>query len=550
MSDQAKKIISKVESLFHSTERKNAEANWKVIAEFILPMQSGLFMGSASSTGTTHGVNSTPGAKKTDRLMDSTAVQANRDLASAMHSALTNPATKWSKIAFDSEELNNDADAVEWLSEVSNRIHKAINESNFDTEIAKCYPMYTAFGNMSLLLDPKFDEDGEFQGVKAKALHLANVVWEEDADGMVNAYYRKMNFTAQQAFDLFGEKAGENIIKTLEKDPNKEFAFIQAVFKRDRDTVKINSVGDAAPANRPYASLYINVEAGHIALEDGYYNFPLAVGRYELNPAERYGRGPGDIAIPDVRTLNQLRREELAAAALANRPPLEVVQRDVMGTLDVRPGGLNTVRTKGAITPLQLGANPDGAFRTQEKLVDQVRRAFFLDKLLLPPRNEIGEMTAAEVRQRAEEIQRVFGPTLGRLNNEFLEPIVLRVFSILFRNGALPELPPQLQEEGVNVEIKFVNQFAKSQQLEDVSNQLGYLNELAQLAQLSPEVRDIVNFDAMGRGIGKQRGIPEDVLRNQDEIDAIRQQRAQAAQAQQMLEAGVQMADMQAKTQK
>jgi hypothetical protein len=547
MSHNPKKIISKVESLFHSTERKNAEAQWKNIAEFILPLQSGLFLGSAHATGVSSGVNSTPGAKKTDRLMDSTAVQANRDLAAAMHTALTNPATKWSKIAFEEDTFNNNPETVEWLEQVSSIIHKTINESNFDTEVSKCYPMYTAFGNMSLLLDPKFDQDNNFIGIKAKSLHLANVVWEEDEDGMVDSFYRKISFTAEQAFSLFGEKAGNHVIKTLEKDPNKEFSYLHCVFKRNKNQVKVNSIGEAAPENRPYASLYINTEEAVVSLEDGYYDFPLATGRYDLNPAERYARGPGHVAIPDVRSLNQLRREELAAAGLANRPPLEVVQRDIMGTLDIRPGGLNTVRTKGAITPIALGANPDGAFRTQEKIIEQIKKVFFLDKLLLPPRNEIGEMTAAEVRQRAEEIQRVFGPTLGRLNNEFLEPIVLRVFSILFRNGALPELPPQLAAEGVNVEIKFINQFAKSQQLEDVSNQLGYLQEIAQIAQLSPEILDIINFDAMGKGIGKQRGISEAVIRNEDEVEAIREQRAQQAQQQQMLAAGQQMADIESK---
>ena len=93
---------------------------------------------------------STPGAKKTDRLFDSVSVQANADLASTMHSTLTNPATQWSKIRYKDEDLNNNAEAVSWLQEVNRQIHNAINESNFDTEISKNYRMYTGLGSIPL----------------------------------------------------------------------------------------------------------------------------------------------------------------------------------------------------------------------------------------------------------------------------------------------------------------------------------------------------------------------------------------------------------------
>lgn len=547
--DLGKHTVNKSERLFNSTERKNAEVQWRLISEFILPNQSGHFLSTSNAERNSLNGVATPGAKTTDRLMDSTAVMSNRDLASATHAALTNPAQQWIKMVYGSSVLSNDAQSVAWLEQVNAAMNRAVSESNYDMEASKAFPQYTALGNMVMLIEEELDDKGKHQGLKFESIHLANIVWEENAKGYVDSYIRQHNYTAAQAVELFGEDAGREIMKALDKDPNREFLFLQHVYKRKKEEVKFNELGLAAPKNRPYASIFVNHAEAKVVKEDGYYEFPLVAARYEVRSGERYGRGPGHVALPDVRSLNALRKEELAGAALHNRPPLEVTQRDILGTLDLRPAGLISVRNKGAVSPLNIGLQPGVTTNERAHLTDQVKKAFFIDKLLLPPRNEIGEMTAQEVRQRAEEVQRVFGPTLGRLNHEFLEPLAQRVFKILFRAGALPQLPPQLEQVGVDVEIRFVNQFAKAQQLEDVSNILGFANEIGLLAQLKPEVLDNFDADAALREIARIRATPEAVVAPAEQVAQIRQQRAEAAQRQAALEAGVSMADIQSKTQ-
>lgn len=544
----AKALINKSERLFNSTERKNAEVQWRLISEFMLPNQSGLFLSTSNADRQSLNGISTPGAKKTERLYDSTAVQANRDLASAMHAALTNPAAQWLKMVYSDPTAANDPQAVAWLEEVNRIMNQQVNESNYDMEASKAYPMYTALGNGPILIDADYDDQNNFLGLKFESIHLANIVWTENSRSTVDGFFRQINYTAEQAIELFGEEAGEEIKRMVNKDPNREYLFLQAVYKRPKSEVRLNELGLAPGKNRPYASIFINVSEAKVVLETGYYEFPLAVARYDVMPGERYGRGPGHVALPDVRSLNALRKEELAGAALANRPVLEVIQRDILGTLDLRPAGMISVRQKGAVSPLNIGLQPGITTAEREQLREQIKRIFFLDKLLLPPRNEIGEMTAQEVRQRAEEIQRVFGPTLGRLNHEYLGVQANRIYQVLFRAGAFPELPPRLVEEGVNVEIKFVNQFAKSQQLEDVSNILGFANELGLLAQLSPEALDYFDADGAIKHIARVRGIPDSVLANDDEVAQIRQQRAQQAQQMQALQAATQVADITSKS--
>ena len=152
---QAEGLIKRCDKAFALTERTNQQDSWSTISEFMLPNQSGIFLG-----------QDTPGGKKTRRLYDSTAIQSNHDLAAAIHSTLTNPATKWSKLRFKEEDLNNNPDATQWLEFVNKQIHSTLNESNFDTMVSKNYQAFCSLGTMVLSHEEEKDDNGIFEGQK------------------------------------------------------------------------------------------------------------------------------------------------------------------------------------------------------------------------------------------------------------------------------------------------------------------------------------------------------------------------------------------------
>jgi hypothetical protein len=534
------KILDRAEKAFNNIERRNAESEWRLISEYIMPNQSGLFSSTTSvQTVSSDSLSTTPGTKKTKRLRDSTAVQANRDLASAIHGALTNPSMSWIKAVYSDEAIANDPEASRYLERANDIVNKSISESNFHTEISKAYTSLTGLANAALLVET--DNDGELM---FKAQHLANVAWEENYKGRVDTTYINFKLTAEQAAQKFGEEQlGKDIQNALKNEPCREFEFVHCIKPRSE-----YKEGLTAGINRKYASIYVSKCDQKVVKEDGYYEFPMPTARFELLAGEKYGRGPGHISLPDVRSLNALRQEEQAGAALMNRPPLEVLHRDILGTLSLSAGSMLPVRQKGAVNPLNIGLTPGITTNERNELKESIKRAYFLDKLLLPPRNEIGEMTAAEVRQRAEEIQRVFGPVAGRLM-EWLSEIAVRVFNIKLREGAFGKVPAILAELDLNVELRFENQFAKAQELEEVSNILGFTNDIAMLAQVKPEVLDYYNADQALKRIAKARGIPDVLVQEDEAVQELRDMRQQQIEQQQMLEAGVGVADIQSKTQ-
>lgn len=544
MAADIKKLNLRADALFSSSERQNNEALWEELAEFMLNNQSGQFKANSATATDISGLNSTsPGSKRTRRLFDSTALQATQDLAAAFQGTLTNPATIWSKIRFKDEELNNDEDAVNWLENQNKLIHNSFNESNFNTEIGKAYQSFVTLANMLLLFEE--DEDG---GFRFTSLHLAKVAWAEDKHGLVDSIFRKFTLTAGQAVDRWGSDCHPEILEAAEKRPDAEFSFLHCITPRDKKEVKLNSVGRASGDKRPIASVYIDTSHNIIVEETGYYEMPGLVARWGTMPGETYGRGPGHLALPDTRTLNRLKQRGLEAIDLQVRPPLFANQRDVLGQLDLRPGAVSVVKDHNGIREFVSQARGDILQFSVEELRASIKSIFFLDKLLLPPRNETGEMTAYEISQRIEQMQRVLGPTLSRVNSELLNPLIIRAFKILIRNGQTGPIPDILKERGIDIEIVFVNQLARAQQIQDVTNIQQWVQSVGVLAQLDPSIVDNINMDGVARHTAKILGVPEVAVQNQDVVEAIRQQRQQQMQAQQALEAGVQMADIQSKT--
>ena len=537
-----KELMKKGEALFATQERQNNENLWSELSEFFLNNQ---YIGSAGIGVSSRPVTpeaTNPGAKRTRRLFDSTALQAVQDLASSFQGTLTNPATTWSRLRYQREDLNNDEEAVMWLEAVNRIMHNKFNESNFNTEIAKTYQSLVSLANSVLFLE----DDGK-GGFRFTAMHITRVAWTENKDGLVDTLYHKFSMTAKQIIEKWGENVDENILKAAENAPTKEFEILHCVYPRAPKDIKLNEAGLAPAKYRPVASVYIDLTHQKTFEEGGYYEMPIFVARWSLMPGEMYGRGPGHLALPDVRTLNRLKMRGLEAIDLQVRPPILANQRDVFGQLDMRPGNISIVKNVDGVREFVSQARNDILQFSIEELRDSIRSIFFLDKLLLPPRTETGEMTAFEVAQRVEQMQRVLGPVLSRLNNEVLNPLVVRAFKMMLRSGVLPPIPDILVETGLDIEIVFVNQLARSQQIEDVNTIQQWAQLLGQLAQMDPSIIDNIDMDGIAKHTAKVLGVPEAAVQNDDEMAAIRQQRAQQQQQAQALDTAVAAADVASK---
>ena len=144
------------------------------------------------------------------------------------------------------------------------------------------------------------------------------------------------------------------------------------------------------------------------------------------------------------------------------------------------------------------------------------------------------QMTATEVQVRFELMQRLIGPTLGRMEMEYLKPILNRVFNIMLRKNALGEIPEILQGNEVNV--KFVGPVARAQRLNEIAAIERWIGSLIPVSQVNPDILDCVDFDMVADETATLYGVPDRLRRSPEEKDALRQQRAEQMAQQQALQ--------------
>jgi hypothetical protein len=151
-------------------------------------------------------------------------------------------------------------------------------------------------------------------------------------------------------------------------------------------------------------------------------------------------------------------------------------------------------------------------------------------------------MTATEVQVRYELMQRLLGPTLGRFQSEFLNPLIERVFGIMSRAEVFLPPPPILGN--ATIDIEYVGPLARSQRMEEATAVERLYQLTMQLAQADPGVMDIINSDTAIRMRAELLGVPKSVLRSENEVKKIRQDRQKAMMQQQQLEAQKQQSEI------
>ena len=505
-----KKRCSNLESI-----RSTWEDHWQEILDYVMPRKADVTFVRSK------------GEKRTEVLYDSTAITANNLLAASLQGTLTSASLPWFHLKLRDTETNQNRDVQLWLEDSAKRMYEIFNESNFNTEVHELYLDLVSIGTGAIFVE-EGSKGFDKEGIHFNCLHIAEYFIQENINGKVDTLYRKYKLTARQAIQEFGEEnVGEKILESVKEKPDKEFNFIHAV----EPTEDYERAVGKSSTKLPVHSCHVCTEDKMVVRTGGYNEFPYLVPRWSKATGEIFGRSPSYNALPDIKTLNKAVEIGLKAWAKAIDPPLLVQDDGVIGRVRMTPGGVTVVRHDGAIKPLQIGSNWQITDLKENQLRTSIRQAYYSDQLQL---QDGPQMTATEVQVRYELMQRLLGPTLGRFQTEFLNPLIERTFGIMLRAGGL--LPEPDVIKGQKIDIEYVGPLARSQRMEE-SVAIDRLYELAMnVVQIDPSIMDNINHDEAIRLRGDLLGVPKIILRARDEVEELREQRQQAQMAQQQAE--------------
>lgn len=499
-----------------SRKRANWESKWQSVSDIVRP--GGEFVTSRP--------NQPPQRK---HQYDATAAKNTIRLANAFHGLLTNPASRWFALFASDPELNDRPEAVRWLDEVERRVYAvfASPKFEFNTQAHETYLDLVAYGTAGIT---HLDTSGDMEYTTRP---LAEFYLVNDESNRIRGVIRR---TAMDAFELrrnFGEDAlPEKIRKALRRergDPEQEHAVLHFVFPReDRDITRDDNT------NKPWASFYALPDGWTVLRESGFDAMPYFTPRLFKVPGEPYGEGPGMYLLPDIGMVNQMRRIDLVGAEKQISPPLVMEANSVEGQIRTAPNSIiyaKPGRGQTAVQPMNLGNNVALGEQLLDKEREGLNSGFFLDLLELPDNDR---MSATEIMERTQQKMTSMSPMLSRLHNEWLGPMIVRTVSAMARKGMLPEPPPELQ--GQSMEVEFVSMMALSQRQNELTSLNRHMEFMAQIAQFDPSAMAVYNQEELGLGAARMLNVPQRFLNSRERIREMRQsfeeQQARQAQAQ------------------
>lgn len=140
----------------------------------------------------------------------------------------------------------------------------------------------------------------------------------------------------------------------------------------------------------------------------------------------------------------------------------------------------------------------------------------------------------------------MLGPVVENVENELLQPMVDITFDALIEAGVLPPPPPELQQgNGAELKTEFIGLLSQAQRSVSMSGVDRIIGATASIAaaKQDPSVWDKIDTDKVIDRAATYLGVDPEIIRGDDEVAAMRQQRADAMAAQQRAAQAQQAAD-------
>ncbi|EIW8605130.1 phage tail protein [Klebsiella aerogenes] len=525
MAETIKEQLLKQVALLNN-DRSSFEPHWRELSDFINPRGSRFLVTDVNRND-----------RRNSKTVDPTATLANRTLSSGMMSGITSPARPWFKLATTDPDMMDYGPVKLWLEAVQRRMNEVYNKSNLYQSLPLLYSSLGTYstGAMAVLED---DEDV----IRTMMFPIGSYYLANSARGSVDTCYRKFTMTVRQLVMEFGMSNVSTSVKGMWESGSYEtwIEVIHAVYPNiDRDTGKLDS------KNKRVKSVYFEVGGDNDKLlrESGFDEFPIMAPRWEVNGEDVYGSScPGMIALGQVKALQLEQKRKSQLIDKATNPPM------------IGPTSLRSQRVSllpGDVTYLDVMTGQDGlkpAYQVNPNTADlladiqdtrqMINSAYFVDLFMMLQNINTRSMPVEAVIEMKEEKLLMLGPVLERLNDECLNPLIDRTFSIMARKNLLPPPPDVLQ--GMPLKIEYISVMAQAQKsigLSSLASTVGFIGQLASLGKT--EALDKLDADQAIDAYSEMSGVSPTVIVPQEQVNQIRQDRAQQQQQQQAMAMGM-----------
>jgi len=531
--NKIKQIIDRLDKA--KSIRANYDTLWDDIAEVMFPGRIGFSR------------QLEPGSRRTNHLVNSAGARASRKLGAVLQGSVSPRQTRWVDVQAEDRGINEQGDVQGWFEIVNEVIYNHIYDprTGWERSSAAIYRDIGTFGSSVVFNAVKPDGSLFFS-----AIPLRDTWVETNAYDEISTFFVERDVTVQQAVQMF--KGPERLSTKLQRqwsdmkltDRVKLLHFVTERLEREP--------GKRDKLNKPWLSIWMEVDEKHIIEEGGFDYQPYIYPRLETVVGEVYPWSPGRLALPDVLMLQAQERSLLKSAHFQSEPPLLVPDNGFIDADQYAPGEFlhydaalleQMGSSQFPVQPLFTGHNASITEPMVAATRDEIWQAFMLDLVQLPDQPN---MTATEILRRNEDFSRMAGPSFAQLADEYPAAIVETVFQRLleqsvqlgFEEGSPFPLPPEaIQGKKTKANVKAPIQGLQKQV--ELSSALSSMTEaLMPIIELDPSARHHLNTVEVARESIRVFGRASFLRDENEATELIEGEQQAAAREQQVAEGG------------
>jgi len=503
------------------SKRSNWENKYQSISDFQL----------ARSDFQTINKNQSP---RDSKIYDGTAMDSWFMLTNAIQAILVNTETNW--IYFDTvldDKLTDEE--VLWFDYASKTLLSIFRSdaSRFPTQMNEALGDLTAYGYCAI----HSTYDPNMHTLCFNTRPIPEIYIDQNEKGNVNKIIRRFSLKNEDALRIYGSSTPDVVQKAAKAGKGSEEHFWLQTFSEHHQKS--------------------NVFISYTLLEDGdsdfvtsdeYTEMPIHIARWRTDAGEVYGRGPGVVADPFARTLNEVVKTWIKQAQKSVDPPLLVADDGVIQGPKTTPGSINFVTSYSPgstepIRPLLSGANFSVANAEIERLQNSIRKAYHHDILQI---TDSKELTAFHVQELTQRAQQWIAPVFQRIKVELIQPMVQRALRLAIQNNIISSPPKSLASKGIKT--VYISPAQRANQAQEAEATMRAVERIIALSQVYPEILDNYDADKLARQIHNDFAADPSILKSEKDVKMVRRQRQEAQQAQQQAEQQSQMIETAAKS--
>lgn len=533
---EAQRVRAKGEQLKKDRDSKWLD-KWKNQRDYLAP-----------ADGQFEGDEQNDGKRRDQKMNNKRPVRSAQIMAAGMASGMASQARPW----FILEAPNGvprTASVMRWLYAVQESMRSVMAKSNLYNTLPQLFHSEGVYGTGCIAALPDAQDVVRFYHYP-----IGTYALETSARGIVDTFFREYTMTPRQLAQQFGIDNLSASVKAMAERGSLTPIWVCHLIEPNPDA----DMTRADNLSMPWRSTYWEKGSndGMVLRQSGFTSFPIMAPRWDVNGQNVYGTGPGDVALGKSRELQLLESDKLRVVQQYARPAVTAPLSMRGQNASLVPGGIAWVPDNLVGQSFQPAYTPDPNvlpnIRAEINECQQaIAEAYFEDLFLMISQSD-GQMTATEVIQRKEEKMLMLGPVVERNNDELFDPLTEQVFAIMLEQSTprwmgllpgVPLIPPPPEElSGVPLTIEYVSVLAQAQKAisaGSIERALQFTGLVASSA--GPDAFDAVELDTAQALYYEAIGAPPTMLRDSEQIAAIRQARADAVQRQQLQEQGMAM---------